>query len=149
MDMSMREQTGHLPKETLLGIDIGSVTISLVSMDLSGKIQKTMYLFHKGQIRECLRSASSEFDLANLRGLAACSASCFNPVKMENVKELEKEKCAKCGKKMFYCDQCRNCGLTFAHPDIPPLPSGAIENVFGPTHLATCPACSSADIRGF
>jgi len=79
MDMSTRDQTGHLPQETLLGIDIGSVTISLVSMDLSGKILKTMYLFHKGQIRECLRSASSGFDLTNLRGLAACSASCFNP----------------------------------------------------------------------
>ena len=76
-------------------------------------------------------------------------ANCCIPIKMENGKELEKEKCAKCGKKMFYCDQCRNCGLTFAHPDIPPLPSGVTESVFGPTHLATCPACSSADIRGF
>lgn len=76
-------------------------------------------------------------------------ASCCVPIKMENIKELGNEKCAKCGKKMFYCDQCRNCGLTFAHPDIPPLPSGVIESVFGPTHLATCPVCSSVDIRGF
>ena len=79
MSMSLRAKTGHLTPETLLGIDIGSVTISLVLMDLSGQVQKTCYLFHKGQIRECLRSASHQLDLSNLRGIAVCSAPCFNP----------------------------------------------------------------------
>ena len=66
----------------LLGIDIGSVSISLVEMDMSGQIRKTLYLFHKGQIRECLRSAGRQFDLANLRGIAVCASPCFNPVRV-------------------------------------------------------------------
>jgi len=78
MDLSIREQSGHLSRETLLGIDIGSVTISLVSMDLSGKILKTIYLFHKGQIRDCLRSATHQLDLSNLSGIAVCASPCFN-----------------------------------------------------------------------
>ena len=68
----------HPHPETLLGVDIGSVTISLVQMDLSGKILKTRYLFHKGQIRECLRSAGQHMDLSTIRGIAVCSAPCFN-----------------------------------------------------------------------
>ncbi len=76
--MSLRAKAGHLNTETLLGIDIGSVTISLVLMDLSGRILKTLYLFHKGQIRECLRSATHQLDLSGLSGIATCAASCLN-----------------------------------------------------------------------
>ncbi|MCX6284152.1 MAG: acyl-CoA dehydratase activase [Bacteroidetes bacterium] len=75
----MRAKTGHLHFETLLGIDIGSVSISFVEMDLSGKILKTLYLFHKGQIRECLRSATQQLDMASLRGIAVCASPCFDP----------------------------------------------------------------------
>ncbi len=78
MDMSMREQTGHFTRETLLGIDIGSVTISFVLMDMSGRILKTLYLAHKGKLREWLRSATHELDLSNLTGIAACASPVFN-----------------------------------------------------------------------
>jgi len=65
--------------ETLLGIDIGSVTISVVRMDLSGRILETEYLFHKGQIRECLKTAGKNMDLPGIRGIAVCAAPFFNP----------------------------------------------------------------------
>ena len=65
--------------EPLLGIDIGSVTISIVQMDLSGQILKTKYLFHKGQIRECLRSAGQHFDLSTIQAIAVSAAPFFNP----------------------------------------------------------------------
>jgi predicted CoA-substrate-specific enzyme activase len=76
----------HPPAETILGIDIGSVTISLVEMELSGQIRNTVYLFHRGQIRECLSSAGKHIDLTTVRGFAACAASCFDPklVKLHN-----------------------------------------------------------------
>jgi len=77
--MSLRAQTGHPDPETLLGIDIGSVTISLVHMEMSGRILKTLYLFHKGKIRECLRSATNELALSNLQGIAACTSPGINP----------------------------------------------------------------------
>ncbi|MCX6245929.1 MAG: acyl-CoA dehydratase activase [Bacteroidetes bacterium] len=64
---------------TLLGVDIGSVTISLVQMDLSGKILDTAYLFHKGQIRETLRNAEQQFDLSTVRSVACCTATCIHP----------------------------------------------------------------------
>ena len=79
MPRNLLTKAEYTHTETLLGIDIGSVTISLVQMDLSGKILKTLYLFHKGQIRECLRSAGQHLDLATIRGVAVCSTPCFNP----------------------------------------------------------------------
>ena len=66
------------PGVSMLGIDIGSVTISVVQMDLQGEILKSAYLFHKGQIRECLRDASRRFDLGSVRQIVACSAPFFN-----------------------------------------------------------------------
>ncbi|MCX6280335.1 MAG: hypothetical protein NTU51_00045 [Bacteroidetes bacterium] len=65
--------------ETILGIDVGSVTISLVLTDLSGKILKTIYVFHQGQVRECLRTAGLQLDLSALRGISVCSYPGFNP----------------------------------------------------------------------
>jgi predicted CoA-substrate-specific enzyme activase len=79
MTFTFRPEAGHHPIETLLGIDIGSVTISMVQMDLSGQILKTVYLFHKGQVRECLRSAGQQVDLSTVHGIGVCTASCFNP----------------------------------------------------------------------
>lgn len=70
----------ELPRtEILLGIDIGSVTISVVQTDLAGRILKTSYLFHKGQIRDGLAAAGREINLATLRGIAVCAAPCFDP----------------------------------------------------------------------
>lgn len=64
---------------TILGIDIGSVTLSLVQMDLSGKILKTVYLFHQGQIREHLLAAGQQIDLSTVTGIASCTSSRLNP----------------------------------------------------------------------
>ena len=64
---------------SLLGLDIGSLTVSIVQMDLKGRISNSAYLFHKGQIRECLREAGRQFDLAAVRQIAVCSAPYFNP----------------------------------------------------------------------
>ena len=63
---------------TLLGIDIGSVTLSIVRMDMAGRVLDTEYLFHKGQIRDCLRSAGQKLDLRTVRRIAVCSAPCVN-----------------------------------------------------------------------
>ena len=79
MTRTLRIADDHLHTETLLGIDIGSVTISLVRMDLSGRILDTAYLFHKGRIRECLRSAGEGMDLAAVRGIAVCADPRFDP----------------------------------------------------------------------
>ncbi|MEI7980388.1 MAG: acyl-CoA dehydratase activase [Bacteroidota bacterium] len=79
MTLNIPDYTRNPDAETLLGIDIGSVSISLVQMDLSGHILKTMYLFHKGKIRECLRNAGQQMDLATVRAIAACTAPGFNP----------------------------------------------------------------------
>ncbi|MFZ4562272.1 MAG: acyl-CoA dehydratase activase [Bacteroidales bacterium] len=82
MTLNLRDEDDPPVTETLLGIDVGSVTISIVRMDLTGKILNTFYLFHKGQIRECLRNAGQQMDLSTVRGLAACSAPFFNPAKI-------------------------------------------------------------------
>ena len=67
MNLNPREKNEPSSVETLLGIDIGSVTISIVQMDWSGHVLKTIYLFHKGQIRECLKNAGKQIDLTTIR----------------------------------------------------------------------------------
>ena len=79
MTLNYRTESTPAVTETLLGIDIGSVTISLVQMNFSGQILKTAYLFHKGQIRECLALAGQHVDLNTVRYIAACDASSLNP----------------------------------------------------------------------
>ncbi|MFH1296301.1 MAG: BadF/BadG/BcrA/BcrD ATPase family protein [Bacteroidota bacterium] len=75
----MKIKPEHSLADSILGIDIGSVTISLVQMELSGKIRKTVYLFHKGQIRESLLVAGQQIDLSTVRGIACCTSPCVNP----------------------------------------------------------------------
>jgi len=74
----------HPRTETLLGIDIGSVTVSVVQTDLSGRIMKSSYLFHKGRIRNGLREAGREIDLATVRGIGVCAAPFFDPRKVSS-----------------------------------------------------------------
>ncbi|MBI5219819.1 MAG: CoA activase [Bacteroidia bacterium] len=66
----------------VLGVDIGSLSLSVVKSDLSGKIHDSFYRFHQGQIRECLQSLSKEIDLTDVRGIAATAASCLDPEKV-------------------------------------------------------------------
>ena len=54
------------------------MTISIARVDLSGKVLDSLYLFHKGKIRECLRTAGQGLDLTSVRRIAVCSSSRFN-----------------------------------------------------------------------
>ena len=66
---------------TLLGIDIGSVTICVVRTDL-GEDPGNGIPFPQRQIRECLRTAGAQIGLESVRGIAACAAPCFDPEKV-------------------------------------------------------------------
>jgi len=79
-------QAEHSFSESILGIDVGSVTISLVLMNLEGEVLDTHYLFHHGQVKESLFMASREINLSGLAGVACCASSFMNPdvVKMYN-----------------------------------------------------------------
>jgi serine/threonine protein kinase/CheY-like chemotaxis protein len=75
-------------------------------------------------------------------------AKCSIPVKTGNA-GIEKEKCRSCGSKMYYCDACNNCGLNFAHPDVPAAPAGIMETIVGSKQSVACPKCGSSDIREY
>jgi predicted CoA-substrate-specific enzyme activase len=55
----------------VIGIDIGSVAISLAVLNDSGEIVKSSYQFHKGAIAETLRSILSGIDPQQIGGIAA------------------------------------------------------------------------------
>jgi len=76
----------HDPQASILGIDIGSVTISLVQMNLEGEVVATRYLFHKGEVREHLAEAAKGLDLTSVKSIACCTSSWLDPsaVKMYN-----------------------------------------------------------------
>lgn len=60
--------------ELYLGIDIGSVSVSVVTLDRNGEITRSAYRFHHGSIREALAEALTEIDLRSVRG-AACTGA--------------------------------------------------------------------------
>ena len=47
----------------IVGIDIGSVAISLAVIDKTGEISHSSYQFHSGAIRETLRLMLSNVDI--------------------------------------------------------------------------------------
>jgi len=47
-------------QDTILGIDIGSCSISVVQLDADGKILNKFYGFHKGNIRDTLLGTGSD-----------------------------------------------------------------------------------------
>ena len=59
----------------ILGVDIGSISISLAEVDRNGVIGRTAYAFHHGNITATLAGLLSEFDLARIGGIAATSSS--------------------------------------------------------------------------
>ncbi len=63
------------PKPTILGIDIGSVAISIVQTDLNKEIVNTAYLFHGGEIPENLVKLIGGFDLTGGVHLAVTSST--------------------------------------------------------------------------
>ena len=60
--------TGH----SILGIDIGSVSLYIVQIDKDGTILRRFSHFHKGNIRDAFSEAGKVFDLSRV------NASAFN-----------------------------------------------------------------------
>ena len=62
-------------QDSILGIDIGSVSLSIVRLDLSGKILQRFYKFHKGNIDDTFVLAGRKFDLTKIKAIACTSSS--------------------------------------------------------------------------
>jgi len=77
-------QSERSASTTVLGIDIGSVSLSLVQMDMKGKMLKEVYLFHKGQIRNSLLAAGSCIDFSDIHGIACTGSSFLAPDRIYN-----------------------------------------------------------------
>lgn len=56
--------------DCILGIDIGSVSLSLVRLDFAGSILDHHYLFHKGNVKEALATLGERTDLSTVRAIA-------------------------------------------------------------------------------
>jgi predicted CoA-substrate-specific enzyme activase len=54
----------------IVGIDIGSVALSLVLVDEKGTVVHSSYQFHKGMIRETLQSMLRNIDIRRIGGIA-------------------------------------------------------------------------------
>ncbi len=66
-------------RDSILGIDIGSVSFSAVQLDPEGNILRRFYQFHKGNIPESFKEASKIFDPADIKAIACTSSSiCLN-----------------------------------------------------------------------
>jgi predicted CoA-substrate-specific enzyme activase len=59
----------------ILGIDIGSVSISIVEINPAKEIVKTAYEFHHGNIFETLKSILNTFDLSRICGIASTTST--------------------------------------------------------------------------
>ncbi len=57
-------------RSQVVGIDIGSVALSLILLDEQGTILHTSYQFHQGQIREALRAMLSHLDCRRVGAVA-------------------------------------------------------------------------------
>jgi predicted CoA-substrate-specific enzyme activase len=60
---------------SVLGIDVGSVAVSLVEMSARGEVKKEAYAFHHGLIREKLLELLSAFDLPGIAKVACTSTT--------------------------------------------------------------------------
>jgi predicted CoA-substrate-specific enzyme activase len=64
-----------MPEPALLGVDIGSVSLSSCLLGADGETLRTAYLCHKGKPRETLLSVLDQFAPLSLSGIAFTSAS--------------------------------------------------------------------------
>jgi len=58
-----------------LGIDIGSVTISIVKVNNKKEIVQSSYIFHEGQVVLHLKDALSQYNLADIKAVAVTSST--------------------------------------------------------------------------
>jgi len=59
----------------ILGIDIGSVTISIVKVDENKEIQQSSYIFHEGQILAHLKNTLIQYNLSEIKAVAVTSST--------------------------------------------------------------------------
>ena len=59
----------------ILGIDVGSVSVSAVILDPGKQILQNAYEFHQGKTAETLRQILAKFDLAAVGGIAATAST--------------------------------------------------------------------------
>ena len=66
-------------RNSVLGVDIGSVSLNIVQLDTEGKIIRRFSQFHKGNIRHAFSEAGKIFDLSQIYSIACTSSSvCLN-----------------------------------------------------------------------
>jgi|WetSurSiteA1Bulk_404760.scaffolds.fasta_scaffold01592_2 predicted CoA-substrate-specific enzyme activase len=66
-------------QDSVLGIDIGSVSLSIVQLAADGRILRQYYKFHKGNINNAFSDAAKIFDLKGISAIACTSSSvCLN-----------------------------------------------------------------------
>jgi predicted CoA-substrate-specific enzyme activase len=58
-----------------LGVDIGSISVSLALIDSTSEIRKTAYRFHRGRVRETLAELMAEMGPVPVAGVACTTAS--------------------------------------------------------------------------
>ncbi|HDS08179.1 MAG TPA: CoA activase, partial [Bacteroides sp.] len=74
-------------KEFVTGIDVGSVSVCFVSLDLTGKLLNHAYALHSGNVRDTVEALAGEFLTPGLKGIAAPGGKtrftrevcCFDP----------------------------------------------------------------------
>ena len=71
----MYYQIEKILRKKYLGIDVGSVSVSLVLLDEHKKVIKAYYAFHKGQIMEHLEKGIGDLDLSQVKGLGYTSST--------------------------------------------------------------------------
>ncbi len=59
----------------ILGIDIGSVSVSIVELNLEKEVLKTAYEFHHGNIIETVKKILKDFDLSVICGIASTTST--------------------------------------------------------------------------
>jgi len=69
------ESPRNYMNSNILGIDIGSVSISAVEIYSNKEIVKTVYEFHNGNLTEKLKTLLNKFDLSGICGIAATSST--------------------------------------------------------------------------
>ena len=63
----------YLDNKKIIGIDAGSVTVSVVEMDLSGNVLEYKYVFHQGKPAAILRDLLLDIDYTHVVGVAKTS----------------------------------------------------------------------------
>lgn len=88
-------------REIILGIDTGSVMVSVVEIDRKGTVLKTSYIPHEGKPAEVLRTILAGVSLENVAGIAGTTST---PDVIEGMKRYDTRVAVIQGAKKFYPD---------------------------------------------